>query len=209
MSAMFAKQRGRLKGSGLVLPCIAGVLAFSLNLWWFSSTSENASLVNLDGTEGNNIQLADVENPCGPTCVSLMSRILGNPLSLEEVAQLVSPDALGRISFADILTALRSSGFHAVALHFSAAKIPKLRVPAILHWQSSHYVVSVSDEYGHVLILDPPYEPSELSSSQIAQRYSGSAILVHSDRETLINEMIRMGIEARSADLFDNRASEP
>lgn len=172
-------------------PYIGGVLIFGVIYFVFAIEPQRCG--RSDSPRA--IARIDVSHPCGVACMSLVSRVLGRPMSVKEASRIAPPDALGRLSLAEIRKALCTAGMYAVAVRMSADKVSELHVPAILHWDNMHFVVAVVNEKGHVLILDPPDEPREVDMTRLHGSFSGSAILVHSDEKAVVAQLHTLGLD--------------
>jgi len=181
-------------------------ISFSLTVWLFSYRSTGAQRDTEGGLE---VQFFDHDHPCGPTCVSLMSRILGHPLSLDEAYDLVSPDGLGRSSVAQLDGSFRKLGLSVATMNLPASDLYKLSVPAVLFWQGSHFVVAINNKDGKTMILDPPRDPTVYSTTAIAQSYSGVAILAHNSEQEITKCLSRIGIQPSQEAIDDSCACAP
>ena len=134
-------------GLGAFAPCaVIAVLCCVATICW--TWPREAAPLSRDsrGTQGGlDVGTADPENPCGPVCVSLVSRIHGPGVSLKQARTMVSPDKLGRASVDQLVRTLAALGLHARALRLPADRLWDLRSPTILHCRAGHFVVAVAD----------------------------------------------------------------
>jgi ABC-type bacteriocin/lantibiotic exporter with double-glycine peptidase domain len=142
------------------------------------------------------IPLADLENPCGPVCLSLISRIHGRPVSLKKASALVSPDSLGRTSVSKLVKALIEIGLYAKAVRLPIARFAELRAPAILHWGGNHFVVAARNEAGEMMMFDPPRNPVVIDRETLARSFTEVVILVAIDEAKLESQLRDIGLHA-------------
>jgi ABC-type bacteriocin/lantibiotic exporter with double-glycine peptidase domain len=145
------------------------------------------------------VGLADLESPCGPVCLSLVSRIQGHSVSIQQASQLLSPDSLGRTSVSELVRSLNELGLFAQAVLLPIQNFAKLHVPAILHWRGSHFVVAVTNQVGEVMIFDPPRTPVVLGQGALAQSYGGIAVLVATNQAGLYGQLRDFGINSQDS----------
>ncbi len=62
------------------------------------------------------------------------------------------------------------------ALRLEPDELSQLKLPCILHWQMSHFVVLVKVKGQKVQILDPAFGRRDLSSADIDQCFTGIAL---------------------------------
>jgi len=130
------------------------------------------------------VVLRDPKHPCGVACVSVVSRLLGRPATLEEVRGHILPDPLGRNTLAELQTGLRSLGFSTLAVRLGWSNLRDISGPAILHLTEQHYVVAAGFVGQKLLVVDPP-QPLRLKSHSELKSWDGIALIVAEDEKKL------------------------
>lgn len=189
--------------SRIVLTVGSVLVGFFCCYFWFSGTRVVTPRPGHFDRDADTIVLADIEHPCGPTCVALVTRILGRAVPLDEVTRLAHPDGLGRNSLSELASTLRHYGLHSLALRLPATRISDFSVPSILHWKGSHFVVAIGTSGGNVLVLDPPYEPREMTVRELSVHYTGALLLVHRDQHRLDRIRRQLGLEEKTTPRAD------
>ena len=112
---------------------------------------------------------------CGLACLAMVSGAHGLHIDLAELRRRFSVSLKG----ATITVLVR----HAEALNFSARavrlelnELPKLRLPAVLHWNLSHFVVLKAIKGNKLVIIDPAYGERILTLDEASKSFSGVAL---------------------------------
>jgi ATP-binding cassette subfamily B protein len=115
-------------------------------------------------------QLSMVE--CGAACLAIILNYYGRKTTVAEVRELC---AVGRdgLSALTILQAARSYGLLTNAYSVKPDQIGHLRLPAIIHWRSHHFVVLESWSPGRVDLVDPARGRVRLSSEKFGDNFTG------------------------------------
>jgi ABC-type bacteriocin/lantibiotic exporter with double-glycine peptidase domain len=130
----------------------------------------------------------------------MSSHLLGAPVMLARVKQVIRADGLGRATMEDIVRALEQLGFSGTGVRLTPQAIAHLRIPAILHVDGSHFVASQVNDNERIVIYDPPAPPVEVPPEAMAARWDGLAVLVARNSASLGDALAALGIDrAKSA----------
>jgi ABC-type bacteriocin/lantibiotic exporter with double-glycine peptidase domain len=143
--------------------------------------------------------IRDPAHPCGPVCIAVVAKIHGRSMTLAEASRLAPPDALGRNSMTELVTALRSADFGAIGVHLDPAAGTKVPYPMIAFVHNSHFAVIVGDGSDWFVYLDPPAPPSRRSLSSLRDIWDGTAIIVApaaDEIEIVLQELGVTGVES-------------
>jgi ABC-type bacteriocin/lantibiotic exporter with double-glycine peptidase domain len=140
----------------------------------------------------------DPHNPCGLVCVSVVSRLLDRPSNPAQSRKIVTCDALGRTSMAELVDGLGALGFAAFGARLDQIALKKLDgMPIILHTRGNHFVVILPMRDGTAVFFDPPHPVRTTTRSELSQFWDGDAIIVQSDASQLSKQLKRIGIETQ------------
>jgi hypothetical protein len=122
---------------------------------------------------------ADYGKPdCSHWCVYRCSWMLGAPVDMEEVAQMLPPRAGGH-SLAEIRDALSRIGFDAIGYKESYEMFREGDFPCIVHLKDpDHYVVAAERLRSSILVFDGNGFRQRLKDSSIQKRWTGNVLLV-------------------------------
>jgi len=112
---------------------------------------------------------------CGLCCMTMIARYWGHDVDLNGMRQRFSFSISGATlrSLMDIAAALDLS---ARALRVEMSALTKLRMPAILHWDFSHFVVLKSVSKTTILIHDPAFGERRLTPAEVSRHFTGVAL---------------------------------
>jgi ATP-binding cassette subfamily B protein RaxB len=112
---------------------------------------------------------------CGLACLAMVGDAHGLRMDLSEMRRRFSVSLKG----ATLATLIR----HAQALNLSARplrldlrELPQLRLPCVLHWNLSHFVVLKSVKGQWVTVLDPAVGERRLPMSEVSSAFTGVAL---------------------------------
>jgi ATP-binding cassette subfamily B protein RaxB len=88
------------------------------------------------------------------------------------------PTSSRGLSFADLQTFASAVGLTVRGLGVSAGDLGTLCLPAILHWQKTHFVVLTEVSADGAVIHDPAFGRRALDPRELAEAYSGAALEV-------------------------------
>ncbi|MEG8049394.1 peptidase domain-containing ABC transporter [Sphingomonas aurantiaca] len=109
---------------------------------------------------------------CGLASLSMVSSYHGLHIDLEVLRQRF-PMSLRGTNLKRMTECAQALGFEAGALKVSLEDLPKLNLPAILHWNMSHYVVVERQRRGRLLVHDPSGRTCWMSLAEVSPHYSG------------------------------------
>ncbi|TKC07331.1 peptidase domain-containing ABC transporter [Pedobacter frigoris] len=153
-----------------------------------------------------NLQLDMMD--CGPACLTMIAKHYGKFYSLQYLRDQCGITKEG-VSFADISHASESIGLRSLSLKCTVDDLLlKIPLPAIIHWDNSHFVVvyKVNAEKRKIYVADPAkgyvsYSDKEFVAKTIKK--SGAATLIPEVQEKLV----LMVVEPQ-ADFYERRAGE-
>jgi hypothetical protein len=117
---------------------------------------------------------------CGPNCLALISYALGNPVSVEKVAELAGTNMLKGTTMSGLAQAARSLGLKVKGKKMSLGAYKKIKSPVIIHLNinNGHYAVLQSyNSDGTFSVIDCPVT-RVLSEEELKKQYSGHALFV-------------------------------
>lgn len=120
---------------------------------------------------------------CGATCLAMIGRYWGKPLSLNYLRNLAGVGRSGA-SLKNLATAAESLGFQARPVRASLSRIAQQKHPWIAHWQGDHYVVvykvkgNANSSNISILIADPAVGKRRLSVGEFQAGWTGYALLL-------------------------------
>ncbi|TQM51730.1 ATP-binding cassette subfamily B protein [Arcticibacter tournemirensis] len=133
---------------------------------------------------------------CGPSCIKMIARYYGKYYSLQSLRDKCGITKEG-VSFDDITHAAESIGLRTLALKCSIEDLlTKIPLPAIIHWDDSHFVVVYRIKYyrnndkgskntvprGAIYVSDPAkgyvkYSTNEFAAKWLKQKSNKGAII--------------------------------
>jgi hypothetical protein len=105
----------------------------------------------------------------------------GVTASIEDLTKSCNRNKAGGASLWDLKAAAEQKGLHASGVKISASKLKSLKIPAIAHLWSNHYVVVDGGMGDLVQVIDPPKEPEFILDKEFSKLYSGFALLLSDD----------------------------
>lgn len=163
-------------------------------LRWFSkpaAAESGASGVGADRNGGDNsTSVRDIDHPCGPIAMSVIAQLIGKSVTLAEAGDVVKPDALGRVSMAELVAGLEKLGFAARGVRIHPNKCRETRSQVVIFHRGDHFSVVLTHGGSHVTLIDPPFRPEVLSvKALIDDGWQGEAVLVARSREELDQQL--------------------
>lgn len=113
---------------------------------------------------------------CGAASLAMVLAYHGHHAPLAEVREACAVSRDGTNAF-DIVDAAQRYGLDTDAVRASADDLHLLSTPAILHWQGRHFVVLERVTRKGALIVDPGSGPAPLSRRELAEAFSGIALM--------------------------------
>jgi ATP-binding cassette subfamily B protein RaxB len=112
---------------------------------------------------------------CGLACLVMVARSFGAEVSLSGVRKSCPPSARG-MTLNGMVAVARQLGLRPSPVAINVAGLESLRLPAILHWGFSHYVVLAGYDGRRVDIFDPGHGRRRLTIEEVSPLITGVAI---------------------------------
>lgn len=112
---------------------------------------------------------------CGLACLAMVADAYGYKTDMATLRQRY-PLSLKGATLQHLMQLADQLGLAARALRLEPNEMSQLRLPCILHWQMSHFVVLVKVKGQKIQILDPAFGKRDLSSSDLDQCFTGIAL---------------------------------
>ncbi|MBI1299544.1 ATP-binding cassette domain-containing protein [bacterium] len=109
---------------------------------------------------------------CGAACLSMIGGYWGGQISSSSCQRLLGGSANG-VTALMIAQAARQIGLKVQAFRHSLTGLAEAELPAILHWQGTHFVVLESWRGDNVTVVDPALGRRTLTPDDLAAGYSG------------------------------------
>ncbi|MFC4116800.1 peptidase domain-containing ABC transporter [Nonomuraea zeae] len=118
------------------------------------------------------VVLQNTQTECGPACLAMVLRHHGHRTTVTELADLLGVGRDG-LSARAIVAGAREHGLTAKAFQLAPGDLARVPLPAIVHWESSHFVVVERWAVDRVDIVDPGQGRRRLTPSEFAAGFSG------------------------------------
>jgi ATP-binding cassette subfamily B protein len=105
------------------------------------------------------------ETDCGAACLGMITAYYGNPVGLARLRDLASVDSRGATMWS-VAHAAETLGFHARGLELGFDALSQIQLPAVVHWEDSHYVVLYEVARDHVVVCDPRFGRKRMSTGE-------------------------------------------
>lgn len=112
---------------------------------------------------------------CGLACLAMVSALHGREIGLSELRRRM-PAGRSGLSLQQLMRVAQTIDLSARALRLEPQDLPDLKMPCILHWDLSHYVVVQRRTRGGWLILDPAVGRRRVATDEVHRRFSGVAL---------------------------------
>ncbi|HYI40314.1 MAG TPA: peptidase domain-containing ABC transporter [Allosphingosinicella sp.] len=112
---------------------------------------------------------------CGLACLVMVARSFGADIALSSVRKSCPPSARG-MTLNGMIAVARQLGLRPSPVAINLAGLETLRLPAILHWGFSHYVVLAGFDGKRLDIVDPGHGRRRLTIEEVAPLITGVAI---------------------------------
>jgi len=121
------------------------------------------------------LQLSAVE--CGAACLAMILRYYGCKISIAEIRQHygVGRDGLSALS---IVTAAQEYGLQVRAFSLQTPDLHAIRLPAIVYWESNHFLVVERWSARYVDVVDPAEGRKRIRLEQFSAGFSGVVIIL-------------------------------
>jgi ATP-binding cassette, subfamily B, bacterial CvaB/MchF/RaxB len=112
---------------------------------------------------------------CGLACLAMVSAHHGRRVELRELRQRFRLSLKGT-ALPDLMHTARRLGFQARPLRLSLEELPRLKAPALLHWDLNHFVVLARAGRSRVTIFDPALGKRSLRVPEASSHFTGIAL---------------------------------
>ena len=136
---------------------------------------------------------------CGIACLAMICRYYGKNYSLATLSEICHATNEG-VSLLSISDAAEQLGMHTIIGYSSVAKLSKVTLPCILHWNQNHFVVLYKIKRGKYYVADPGKGLIKYSESEFVQHW----ISIRRDNE---DKGVAMFIKPTS--LFYDKTDDP
>ena len=144
------------------------------------------------------MQMTAVE--CGAACLAMILGYYGRRTTISEIREQCSVGRDG-LSAASILKAAQQYGLRGRGLSLQENDFHYVPLPAIIHWQFSHFVVIEHWTSRYVYIVDPAIGRRRISAEDFDESYTGVVLTlepgVHFDRSTPARKLTMRSYVAR------------
>ena len=107
---------------------------------------------------------------CGIACLAMICRYYGKNYSLATLSEICHATNEG-VSLLSISDAAEQLGMHTIIGYSSVAKLSKVTLPCILHWNQNHFVVLYKIKRGKYYVADPGKGLIKYSESEFVQHW--------------------------------------
>jgi ATP-binding cassette subfamily B protein RaxB len=114
---------------------------------------------------------------CGLACMAMIARFYGHDVDLNGLRQRFSMSLSGA-SLRSIMGIADQLGFSTRALRVEMSALGKVNLPAILHWDLSHFVVLKSLGRKSATIHDPAFGVRQISLEELSKHFTGVVLEV-------------------------------
>ena len=112
---------------------------------------------------------------CGLAALAMVAGHYGNEIGLHSLRNRTSISSRGT-SLKDLVEIARELRLVARPLRVELNEIGKLRLPAILHWGMSHFVLLVNMKRGRATVYDPAYGKRHCRMEELDRNFTGVAV---------------------------------
>lgn len=112
---------------------------------------------------------------CGLACLCMVSSYWGHQIDISSMRRRFSVSLKG-ITLKGLMTMAQALALHTRPLKLDMQHLPELSLPAILHWDLSHFVVLKSLSGSHATIHDPSVGERRLPLLEVAKHFTGVAL---------------------------------
>lgn len=109
---------------------------------------------------------------CGLACMAMISRYYGHDVDLNGLRQRFSLSLAGA-SLRSLMGIADQLGFSTRALRAEVSALPRVNLPAIVHWDLNHFVVLKSVSRNAVVIHDPAIGVRKMSIDEFSKHFTG------------------------------------
>jgi ATP-binding cassette, subfamily B, bacterial CvaB/MchF/RaxB len=128
--------------------------------------------VNLSGRRKLPMVFASEAAECGLACIAMIARYHGHDVDLNGLRQRFALSLSG-ISLRNLMALADQLDFSSRPLRVELAALPRVKTPAILHWDLNHFVVLRSISANTAVIHDPALGVRKLPISELSKHFTG------------------------------------
>lgn len=133
---------------------------------------------------------------CGIACLSMISAYFGNHIGLSHMRALLPASQQG-LSMQQLISYAHTLGLGSRAIKLELSELPQLQLPAILHWNFSHFVVLTKVTRKRIYVNDPAAGERILQWPSVNTSFTGVAL------ELCPNERFSPNSKSQSLSLWD------
>jgi ATP-binding cassette subfamily B protein RaxB len=112
---------------------------------------------------------------CGLACLAMVAGAYGYKTDMTSLRQRY-PLSLKGATLQQLMQMADQLGLASRALRLEPHELSQLKLPCILHWQMTHFVVLVRVKGQKIQVLDPAFGKRELSPADVDQCFTGVAL---------------------------------
>lgn len=112
---------------------------------------------------------------CGLACLAMIASCFGRRIDLDTLRNRHGPSSRGA-TLADLMHTAGMMKLTARPLRVELAELHRLRLPAIVHWRTNHFVVLVKRRRRRLLIHDPACGRRQVTWTEFRESFSGVAL---------------------------------
>ena len=120
----------------------------------------------------------DPRTGCGVVSLTLASRWLGTPATIERLNELTDSGESGVTSLLDLKKAARQMGLFSEGVRLNPLHSIPWRLPTILHVQANHFVAALPLVGDRLVVVDPPSAPEIMERSKLEGDWDGACLVV-------------------------------
>jgi ATP-binding cassette subfamily B protein RaxB len=128
--------------------------------------------LRLDRSNRLSVQWATEAAECGLACLAMIGRFHGHDVDLNGLRQRF-PLSMAGASLRRIIEMADQLGFATRALRVELDALRKVRMPAILHWDLSHFVVLAEAGRHGITVHDPGFGRRALTFAEASKHFTG------------------------------------
>jgi len=133
------------------------------------------NLLNFSGRRKTPMILQTEASECGLACLAMVAGAHGYRSDLATLRSKYSISLKGT-TLNHLISIAAQMNLHSRPLRLEMEALPKLRLPAILHWDLNHFVVLTEVTRRKAVIFDPNLGRRTLSLSEVSKHFTGVAL---------------------------------
>lgn len=119
---------------------------------------------------------------CGLACVGMVASYWGKEYDLPALRRKF-PITLQGAALNDLIRVSKNLGLATRALKVEMGALPKIALPAIIHWEFNHFVVLSKIGKDHVIIHDPAVGRRKISLPELSKSFTGVVLELRPDAD--------------------------